>query len=130
MISYAIDSSAIMAYLKAEPYRPELEHWLSAGVLTHVNAAETVTAMSRQGLDLSMLRLVLTQSGLQTAPITEEVAILAGLIDPKIVRGGLSLGDRCCLAYARVNAVPIVTGDRIWSEIADPLGVEILQIRD
>lgn len=42
---------------------------------------------------------------------------------------GLSLGDRLCLALAKVKARPALTGDRAWAEVADAIGVEILLIR-
>jgi len=130
VIAYAIDSSAIIAYLKREPYRPELENWLGRGALTFVNMAETVGALLRFGITAPTLDLFLDEVGISIVPISRDIALMAGLMDQRLVRGGLSLADRCCLAYARANAIPAVTADRAWSEVAAPLGIEILQIRD
>jgi PIN domain nuclease of toxin-antitoxin system len=40
---------------------------------------------------------------------------------------GLSLGDRACLALARVRSLPAVTADRSWSGV--DVGVQIQLIR-
>ena len=130
MTTYVIDSSAITAFLRQEPHRPELEGWLGNGVLTYVNLVETVTILTELGLATGALHHVFSGLGLKTVPITQDIALLAGRMDRKLVRGGLSLGDRCCLAYAKANGLPAVTGDRAWSEVAEPLGIEIIQIRD
>jgi PIN domain nuclease of toxin-antitoxin system len=130
VIAYAIDSSAIVAYLKREPYRSELETWLGRGALTYVNLAETLGALLRLGFTPPTLEVFLDEIGISTVPISSNIALMAGLIDPHLLKGGLSLADRCCLAYAKAHTIPAVTADRVWSEIAEPLGVDILQIRD
>lgn len=50
-------------------------------------------------------------------PVTEaDAERAAGLWTPT---GGLSLGDRCCLALARrLGASAILTADRAWSGLA------------
>ncbi len=130
MTGYAIDSSAIIAFIKQEPYKPELETWLAYGSYTYVNLAETIGALKRFGFDPRSVDVFLEEVSIQTVPLSKDVAIMAGAMDSRLVKGGLALADRCCLAYAKVHAIPAVTADRAWSEVADTLGVEVLQIRD
>ncbi|UHD45841.1 hypothetical protein LUX29_00850 [Aureimonas altamirensis] len=42
---------------------------------------------------------------------------------------GLSLGDRVCLAHAKLLKKPVVTADKAWSQVATKLGVELILIR-
>lgn len=41
---------------------------------------------------------------------------------------GLGLGDRACLATARMEECPVLTADRIWTQL-DLEGVDIRCIR-
>ncbi len=40
---------------------------------------------------------------------------------------GLSLGDRACLALAKMKKIPVVTADRVWGKLE--LGIKIIVIR-
>ena len=42
---------------------------------------------------------------------------------------GLSLGDRSCLALAPMLNMPAVTADRVWSNVAESIGVEVIVSR-
>ncbi len=56
-----------------------------------------------------------------------DIAIRSGALRPQTRRGGLSLGDRICVATAERHGLPIMTGDRSWILVA--LDVEIILIR-
>jgi len=43
----------------------------------------------------------------------------------------LSLGDLCCLGYAAVAGLPVLTGDRHWMTLQPlGLGVDVYNFRD
>ena len=58
-----------------------------------------------------------------------DAALAAGFLRPATRAGGLSLGDRACLALALALGVPAVTADRSWSSVAEAVGVEVAAIR-
>jgi len=53
----------------------------------------------------------------------------AGMLRPLTLAGGLSLGDRYCLALARREGVPALTAERRWPEIAAAANVTVQLIR-
>jgi PIN domain nuclease of toxin-antitoxin system len=61
--------------------------------------------------------------------VDDELALEAALMTTHTRSAGLSLGDRLCLALARRKAVPALTADRSWAEVATPLGVTVELIR-
>jgi ribonuclease VapC len=40
---------------------------------------------------------------------------------------GLSLGDRACLALARLRNLPAVTADRAWANLDLDIAIEVLR---
>ena len=57
------------------------------------------------------------------------MVVRAGMLRPLTVEGGLSLGDRYCLALAKLEGLPALTAERRWSMIAEAAGVVIEIIR-
>jgi PIN domain nuclease of toxin-antitoxin system len=55
------------------------------------------------------------------------VALRAGFLYRLTSPFGLSLGDRACLALAMALKLPVVTSDRVWSQL--DLGVEVVVCR-
>ena len=51
----------------------------------------------------------------------------AASFDEVTKQHGLSLGDRACLALAKLRNLPVLTADTIWKEL--DLGVKIKLIR-
>ena len=51
------------------------------------------------------------------------------MLRPITLEGGLSLGDRYCLALAKRESVQALTAERRWPEIADAAEVMVEFIR-
>ncbi len=51
------------------------------------------------------------------------------MLRPLTLTGGLSLGDRYCLALARREGVPALTAERRWPAIAAAAGITVELIR-
>ncbi|MEM7768728.1 MAG: PIN domain-containing protein [Pseudomonadota bacterium] len=125
-----IDSSAILAALNREPGWQRSLEIMPGGLLLSISLGEVVMKLARYVDDRSVISATISEAALTPIDLDATLAFEAGLIDPRLVKGGLSMAERCCIAYAKANSIPAVTADRVWSDIAEPLGVEILQIRD
>ncbi|WP_152607392.1 PIN domain-containing protein [Thermus sp. 2.9] len=64
--------------------------------------------------------------GLEVLPFTQEEAMVAAELDPQTRGLGLSLGDRACLATAKVHGLLALTADRAWLQVE---GVRVETIR-
>jgi ribonuclease VapC len=62
-------------------------------------------------------------------PVDAALSSEAGMLRPLKLPGGLSLGDRYCLALAKREAVPAVSAERRWPGIVAAAGVTVSLIR-
>ena len=92
-----------------------------------MNWSEVYRRWIAHGIDASGLRADVEALGLEIVPFTAEDAEQAANLWPATRRGGLSLGDRACLALARRLGLPAFTADRSWLDV--DLGLEIRSIR-
>lgn len=126
-----LDASAILAYLHSEPGWQAVE----SGILnanahaSPVNIAEVASKLIDRGVppddalsSIAILKLTLLPFA---APEAAETARLRPLTQPR----GLSLGDRACLATARLHRMAMLTADRPWLEFATALQLDIHCIR-
>ena len=56
-------------------------------------------------------------------------AVLTGQLADITRKSGLSLGDRSCLALAKLQAAEVLTADRAWQRFAGALGLTITLLR-
>jgi PIN domain nuclease of toxin-antitoxin system len=130
MASSVLDASALLALLQDEPGADQVVAELAAGALmSTVNLAEVVTKLAERGADRDRVLRILDGLSVQFVELTHEAAIESGLIRPGTRRFGLSLGDRCCVALAIATGLPVVTAERLWSQLAGTLPVEVRLIR-
>jgi PIN domain nuclease of toxin-antitoxin system len=121
-----LDASALLALLNGEPGSETVAAVVSEAVISSVNLSEVVAKLADHGMDERDLRGLIDGLGLSVVPFDEEQAYAAGLMRPATRRAGLSLGDRACLALARLRRAPAYTTDRSWKAIG---GVKIHAIR-
>jgi ribonuclease VapC len=126
-LSVVLDSSAVIALMKAEPGADHVEQSLPEAVILIVNLAEVAAALSANSPE--EVRDVIAHIGAAPVMPDEEMAIDAGLLRRMTDRAGLSLGDRFCLALARRLDARVLTADRAWARIAEETGVDIELIR-
>lgn len=125
-----LDSSAVVALLYDEPGSAVVQARLRGAVICTVNLAEVGDflvrsgAGQREGMERAIAALDLSIRD-PDAALALDVSELLPLTRP----AGLSLGDRFCLALAKRLGRPVLTGDRIWREIADAVGVDVELIR-
>jgi PIN domain nuclease of toxin-antitoxin system len=122
-----LDSSALLAMLFFEPGCERVAELVPQSCMTTVNLAEVLGRLARDGRALDQMLERLDQMGIAWVAFDRELAILAAALLPQTAPFGLSLGDRACLALARLRGLPAVTADRAWTRL--DLGIPIEVIR-
>lgn len=116
------DASALLAYLFDEPGADAVERVLAGtAYMTTVNFCEVLSKLDDRGVPSDQALEQLRDRGVMdaleledfTLPLAVEAARLRSAGRPL----GLSLGDRACLALARVKGCPAVTADSVWTQI-------------
>jgi PIN domain nuclease of toxin-antitoxin system len=127
MSPVVLDTSAILALLQQEPGAGLVLGLTGDALISAVNAAEVLTKLVRDGIDLADARSDL--EGCVQAIVdfdAEQGATAAGLIRHTQPLG-LSLGDRACLALGLRMGCPVYTADRVWAQLQ--VGVDVRLIR-
>jgi len=107
------DSSAPLAYLRAEPGRDRVrEQLVEGGRVSAANWAEVAAKSQTVGPSLLQARALILSWGLSVEPVLELDAELAARLWRR--GSGLSLGDRLCLATAERLDATVCTADSAW----------------
>ena len=128
IIKTIFDTSALLAIINNEPGAEVVQNHISSAGMCTANIAEVVTYLVRNDYtDEIKLQQIINL----VKPIALDVptAINAGTMTNITKKLGLSLGDRSCLATAKLLDIPVYTADKKWSEIAKQIGVQVIQIR-
>jgi ribonuclease VapC len=127
---FVLDTSAVLAILFRETGQDVVRSALHEGaLLSTVNFAEAVTRLVRDGMAADRAAAAITALPIGLRDLDAQLATDAGALFIQTRPFGLSLGDRACLALARHEGVPALTGDRVWLEVAPLLGVAVRLIR-
>lgn len=125
MTTIALDTSAVVAWIREEPggsqiesviVNPDADVVLPGPVLT-----ETIHVLQRLGYTAAAddIAATLASHGLRVEPPqTEDLVRAAALLALKPSAGTVSLADALILAVAERLACPVVTCDRLWGDIA------------
>jgi PIN domain nuclease of toxin-antitoxin system len=127
MTSAVLDTSALIAYVWAEPGAQVVASLIGDAVISSVNLAEAVTIFVAKGMTLDQARAMLAVVPIDVVDFDRALAERTGELVALTKRIGLSLGDRACLALADRERAPALTGDRIWAKLG--LGIDIRLIR-
>lgn len=122
------DASALLAVVFDEPgAEAVLKHLaLPGGEVSAVNWSEVGAKLAERGLPEADLPSELAAFGLDIIPFDEAQAHLAAGLRPDTHKLGLSLGDRCCLALARLHDARVITADRAWQQLS---GFDVILVR-
>ncbi len=126
-----LDASAIIAFLQGEPGDEVVRQALHSEpcVVTAANQAEVIAKSLDRGADPEAIKIILAELAYTVVDITAEDGAQAGWMRGATRSIGLSLGDRLCLAVAQRLKAPVLTADRPWLLMAQPLGIDICCIR-
>lgn len=115
-----LDASAVLAFLQKEPGQETVEAVLEKGraVICAVNLSEVATKLVEGGMTPALAREALAALDLDVYPFDEPLALECAWLRGPTRAGGLSLGDRACLALGKRLARPVLTTDRSWEGLA------------
>ena len=130
MNSVVLDASAVLAALYGEPGSDRVDEVLATALVSSVNAAEVISKLTERGMAPERAVTALGATGATVVAFDLEQATLVGALRPPTRIAGLSLGDRACLALAKLRALPAMTGDAAWAGVAGAIGVEVALIRE
>ena len=122
-----LDSSALLAMLFFEPGCERVGELVPQSCMSTVNLAEVLGRLARDGRALDEALDRIEQMGIAWVDFDRELAIGAAALLLPTTPWGLSLGDRTCLALARLRDLPAVTADRAWAKL--DLGIPIEVVR-
>jgi ribonuclease VapC len=122
-----LDSSALLALLFFEPGCERVAELIPQSCMSTVNLAEVLGRLARDGRALDEVLDQIQQMGVAWIAFDREMAIGAAALLPLTAALGLSLGDRSCLALARLRNLPAVTADRAWANLDLAIAIEVIR---
>jgi PIN domain nuclease of toxin-antitoxin system len=122
------DTSALLAILFSEPGGDVVLARLTDIRMSSVNLAEAMTKpVHEDRAPDDLVEGLRSVFAFKIVPFDADQAIGAGRLRAPTEHGGLSLGDRACLALAQAPDAPVPTANRAWTSL--DVGVEIEVIR-
>lgn len=128
-MSVVLDASAVLAMLRGEAGAKKVEGALAGSRMSVVNMAEAASHHHKLGMPDDAVDRMLRPLPIDMVPADAALAREAGRLRRHTVEGGLSLGDRFCLALAEREGLPAWTADWKWKAIADRAEVRVVAIR-
>jgi len=126
-MSVVLDTSAVLAVIRREDGRERVIEVLSQAIASTVNYAEVIGNLVMRGMPVAVAKAQFDGLRISTVLFDEPQALEAGSLRRFSHHRQLSLGDRACLALARLRDVPVMTTDRVWRTL--DLGVEVHIVR-
>ncbi len=127
MTEAVLNSSAILAVVYSEPGAEAIAAIMQQSLVSVVNEAEVIGVLIRNGLSPESAVKLAEELAYTRVDLDAELSRRAGALWRDLRSRGLALGDRCCLALAEREKLPVVTSDRRWADL--PIGVEIRMFR-
>ena len=127
MAESVLDTSALLAFVGAEPGGDVVAQFIGEACISAANWAEAVSKLVDRGGSLESVRAALRVAPLDVIDFDQTLAETAGAMITRTRARGLSLGDRACLALAARENLPAITADRAWADL--DLGIDIRLIR-
>jgi ribonuclease VapC len=120
-----LDASAILALLQEEPGADEVESLLDSALMSSVNLAEVIQKGKQRGVNTEGLEYDLEALGIGFHDFDAAAARPTAELWSR--GGGLSLGDRACLALAIAQGTPAVTADTRWAGLDVPVQIRVVR---
>lgn len=126
-MTLVLDASSLLAFLHDEPGADHVWSVMSGAMVSAVNWSEVVQKSLQRQADITGMRQEFAEAGVIFMPFTAEHAEIAAHLWDKTRDHGLSLADRACLALAMERQLPILTADRVWSELSLELDIQLIR---
>jgi ribonuclease VapC len=122
-----LDSSGLLTMLLFEPGCERVAQLVPRSCMSTVNLAEVLGRLARDGRAVDEALDLIEEMGIAWVDFDREVAIGAAALLLTTAPWGLSLGDRACLALARLRNLPAVTADRAWAKLDLGISIEVIR---
>lgn len=123
MAKVVLDSSAILAMLRAEAGSEQVTAVISGALVSVINEAEVIGKLIWRGETAEQAERTVRRLPYRLVDLDRSLCRRAGSWWAMTKEQGLSLADRCCLALAERERLPALTADASWAKVA--LGVEV-----
>lgn len=124
-----LDASAVLAVIFDEAGADRVAAHLPGAKVSAVNAAEVMTKLFDLGIPGNTVDAILEGLQLTILPFGMVEARETARMRPLTRHAGLSLGDRACLATAKLEHAPALTSDRAWARLGQTVSVDIDVLR-
>ena len=121
-----LDASALLALLFKEPGHESVAVAADAALVSTVNLAEVLTRFVRDGHPVDAVLGYLEIYAIEWIPFDDIQAADVAALWPQR-QAGLSSADRACLALALDRNLPVLTADRVWTELGLPLDIRLIR---
>ena len=111
MAEFVLDTSALLAFVGAEPGGDVVARLIGEACISAANWAEAVSKLVDRGGSLESVRAALCVAPVDVIDFDQALAETAGAMIARTRARGLSLGDRACLALAARKNLPAITAD-------------------
>jgi PIN domain nuclease of toxin-antitoxin system len=123
-----LDASALLAYVLGEPGSEAVEEAIAeSGAIGAVNLAEVLAKLADGGAEPGEAMDRLGVLPIEIVPFDEAAAVETARLRPATSSAGLSLGDRACLAVARLLDRPVLTADAAWAGLVPDVDVRVIR---
>ena len=122
-----LDASALLALLFKEPGHESVAAAADGALASTINLAEVLTRFVRDGHPVAAVVRQLEIYAIKWVPFDDVHAAEVAALWPKTRRAGLSLADRACLALALDRNLPVLTADRVWTDLGLPIDIRLIR---
>ena len=123
MAEVVLDSSAVLGLLWSERGSDQVAAVIHNSLLSVVNEAEVISVLIQRGETPQNAMEIALRLPCLIVDLDRQLARRAGSLWRYFKKRGLSLGDRCCLALAEREHLPVLTSDKRWADLS--IGVEV-----
>ncbi len=127
MNKIVLDASAVLALINQETGYKVVEKVISQAMISTVNLAEVIAVLVDIGMTNKEAETITYGLINEVVPFDHDQSIVTGILRKNTKQYGLSLGDRACLALAKIHSLPVLTADKVWSKLE--IGIEVNLLR-
>jgi ribonuclease VapC len=121
-MTVVVDAAAVMALMLAEPGADVVADVIQGSLMSAVNVSECCARGVERGASPDEVLSILRDYDVQVVSFDLRHALEAARLRDPTRNAGAGIGDRACLALARLSLAPVYTAD---SRLATRHGTEI-----
>lgn len=114
---YVLDSSVLIAVMKAEPGSERLLQYFDGSLMGAINYSEVLQKFAQLGGSVETASAIMAGFDFHVVPFDQDLAAETAALWPLTSSKGLSLADRSCVALARAMNGVAVTADIGWKNL-------------